>query len=584
MLSLQRNRGPDFSQVLQVSENVILGANRLAISDPHNDSANMPFTTKSGQTNLVFNGEIYNHLTLRKSLQVNFRSRADTESIAEYIEQAYSCNSTDSTYKCLRELNGPFAFALFNQKNKNLLLARDITGQKPLYYYKCREYLIFSSDIRALMRCLPKGSLHLDRTAIAEALWQRYITAPDTHIQEIKKVVPGSILEISRESIKIFVFHNLLHDTLDSDDKCELSEVQTSLKDIFSSEVRSGLFLSSGFDSGALLEAACALGSMDHCYSLGFRLPADLSQSFDPTIPLDETGIAKVRADKNGVPFSSYMLSLEEFLSRMKEWAELMGEPMFFNETACHLALFEHASKQNTRVIFVGSGADELFDGYQFSQSLDNRKNHDIDSIAELYFKNFTYSAGVDVADYFECDFDLALRSLRNKSHQLLLPYQDFPLSTVEKIAAVMFHLRLPHTELMQMDRASMQYSIEARVPFVEKVFRCLAISPHNEQVERPSLSKLRLRNALRPLVSNEVFHADKKAFAPIGEFLCSPEFHSELRQSLNNNSPLVTMDLISLDNKEQLIQEQNPYAAIVRTRAFLLSQMLSSQREFFCD
>ena len=189
-LELISHRGPDDSDIVKLvyqNNNICLGHVRLAIQDL-SEAGHQPMYSASKKHIIIFNGEIYNHFELREELkEIEFRGHSDTETIVNYIEKF----GIDS----IRKFNGIFGLAIFDIEHQKLYLARDRFGVKPLYYYHNDKELIFSSEMKPILKLVP--NLKLDIDALNEYLVLRYNPSPKTMVQNIKKVYPGEILEYS---------------------------------------------------------------------------------------------------------------------------------------------------------------------------------------------------------------------------------------------------------------------------------------------------------------------------------------------------------------------------------------------------
>ena len=189
MNDTMKERGPDDSgtQLWELPGGRTLGMaqRRLSILDL-SELGHQPMSTPDGRLSLVYNGEIYNYRELREELpEYSFRSNCDTEVIlAAYLKWGI---------RCVERFNGMFAFALYDRESGELFLARDRMGQKPLYYWKSGDQLVFASVLAPIMKC-PGFQGKIRKEVLPRFLFQEYINAPETILEDVFKVEPGTVL------------------------------------------------------------------------------------------------------------------------------------------------------------------------------------------------------------------------------------------------------------------------------------------------------------------------------------------------------------------------------------------------------
>ena len=199
------HRGPDFGRT-DIIDRVGLGHRRLSIIDTSTDG-HQPMRDSSGRYIIIFNGEIYNYAILRQRLQqrgVAFQSATDTEVLLQlYIQEGRAC---------LDQLNGFFAFAIYDQQQDLLFAARDRLGIKPLLYYQDEDKVIFASEMKSL---LAYGiEKHLDYASLQHYLRFNYVPAPHTMLQHVRKLMPGEYLEVSKSRPERGAVWHLLPDSV----------------------------------------------------------------------------------------------------------------------------------------------------------------------------------------------------------------------------------------------------------------------------------------------------------------------------------------------------------------------------------
>jgi len=207
MNSVLAHRGPDNSDIF-INEDLGMGHTRLSIIDTSN-LGNQPMKSFSGRFIITYNGEIYNHLELRKKLKkefnfFNWKSTSDTETLVNLFDFF-------DKEKVLNLLNGMFAFALWDKKEKNLFLARDRFGEKPLYYTFQNNNFLFFSELKCL-KVLKEYKREIDKESIKIFSNINYIPSPYTIYKNVYKLEPGSFLEINKrfkDNISIYKNKNI---------------------------------------------------------------------------------------------------------------------------------------------------------------------------------------------------------------------------------------------------------------------------------------------------------------------------------------------------------------------------------------
>src|SRR3989338_3616587 len=240
------HRGPD-DEGVYIKEGVGLGHRRLAIIDL-SPAGHQPMSNEDGSLWIVMNGEIYNFPELKSALEKNgheFKSRTDTEVVIHLYEEKGA--------DCVKDLRGMFSFAIWDQKNKRLFMARDRVGKKPLYYYHNNQALIFASEIKAILHD-PEVYREVNRPAITDYLTYGYTPAPETMFKDIMKLPPAHFMIYEKGNIRIQKYWDLDFSKklkLSENEYCErlLDLLEESTKIRLISDVPLGAFLSGGVDS-----------------------------------------------------------------------------------------------------------------------------------------------------------------------------------------------------------------------------------------------------------------------------------------------------------------------------------------------
>ena len=344
------HRGPDQQGVYE-SATCSLGATRLKILDL--ESGDQPIRSEDGDTTIVFNGEIYNHLEIRAELEKlghRFHTHCDTETVLHAFLQWDTAS--------FQKLRGMFAIALWTNSSKRLVLVRDRVGIKPLYIALDGEELYFGSELKAVL-IHPEIERNLSLPALDCYLALNYIPAPWTMIEGIFKVMPGSWVEWRNGAMRSETYWALPSPhaekyTLDS--ACEEldSLLQQSVREHLISDVPLSVWLSGGLDSSTILHyASQASSSQVKTFSISFR-----GRSFD------ESSYIRKMVEEYGTEHEEMDLSPEQDLEgAIREFAYYSDEPSA-DAGALPLWFLAKLSRTRTEVALSGEGADELFGGY----------------------------------------------------------------------------------------------------------------------------------------------------------------------------------------------------------------------------
>jgi asparagine synthase (glutamine-hydrolysing) len=355
MLSMISHRGPDGDGV-HVSSQAGLGHRRLAIIDLNNGA--QPLCNEDGTVWISFNGEIYNYQELRQGLLARghrFQTKSDTEVIVHLYEELGE--------RCIEKLRGMFALAIWDEKQRSLLLARDRVGIKPLYYYLSDDCLIFGSEIKAILAD-PGVQPEVRPEMIDRFLSFYYAPGDDTLFRGIQKLAPASylVLKHGKATVRKYWDLNFTPSSLSfrqaSDQLEKILEESVSLHMI--SDVPVGLLLSGGLDSTAVL--GFATETTDYrlsSYTLGFDAPG----------VIDERPYARLAADTYGAEHHEITITPDEFRNFLPKYVWHMEEPVC-EAPAIALYYVSKLAKDYVKVLLSGEGGDEAFAGYQNYRSI----------------------------------------------------------------------------------------------------------------------------------------------------------------------------------------------------------------------
>ncbi len=536
MTSSLIHRGPDDSGI-RVSENVGLGHRRLSIIDL-SPSAHQPMCNEDGTVWIVFNGEIYNFLDLRRDLMTNghiFRSKSDTETIIHLYEEY----GTD----CLQYLRGMFAFALWDQRDRSLFLARDRIGKKPLYYYFDGKTFIFGSEIKAILEDQTVQRLP-DHEAIHHYLTYQCVPSPWSAFKGIRKLRPAHYLVLRNGKMSITRYWNISYlpkiTTPEKDLRHEILErLKEAVRLRLVSDVPLGAFLSGGIDSSAVVALMSGVMRVPvKTFSIGFREEA-----------YNELKFARMVADRYKTDHTEFMVE-PDAVDILPKLVWHYNEP-FADPSSIPTYYVAKLAREHVTVILNGDGGDENFAGYgryalnafsekvrkvfpaslvkalrplfmllphggnpnsiiwrlkRFSQTYvrsPERRNADmlLHFMAEMKNELYTEAFREEVSG--TDSFDLLLKKFREAGADNLLErtlYSD-----------VMMYL--PDALLVKVDVASMAHALEARSPFLDHEFMEFAARIPASLKLKGTTTKHILKEALRGILPDEVLFREKMGF-----------------------------------------------------------------------
>ena len=533
------HRGPD-SAGSYVNCEVGLGVRRLSIIDLAN--GHQPLTNEDKSIWIVFNGEIYNYIELRRDYledHFHFSTASDTEVILRLYERFQE--------ECVHFLNGMFAFAIWDSKKGQLLLARDRLGKKPLYYTLQNGSIIFASELKSILHH-PKVSVEINPRAIDQFITYGYVQTPETPFSNIYKLPEGHILTWRRGTTRVRSYWDLDFqpaEHLSEDDHVE--RVSHLLKDSVRLRLRSdvpvGLFLSGGIDSTVVAGLAAQFSGKLKTFSIGF----DAGKDFN------ELGYARAVAKKFSTEHHEMILDPEAFSEMLPRVVNYMEEPVS-DAAAIPLHALSLAASKHVKVVLSGEGADELFAGYpiyQYMLAIEfyRRIPHSLRrSLFNPLLRTMWRSEKMDKYVYLS-DLPIQRRYLNVNLYDPRLRQSiydpdfrrylaDFdPVDVVQDkfrqtehwdILSRLMYLDiktwLPNDILIKSDRMSMAASIELRTPFLDyRVAEYVASMPSRFKLHL-GRTKYILRRTFRDLVPKQILGRAKMGFpVPLAEMFRGP-------------------------------------------------------------
>jgi asparagine synthase (glutamine-hydrolysing) len=348
MVATLRHRGPDATGY-HVDGRLALGVARLRVVDL--ETGDQPIANEDGTVHVALNGEIYNFPRLQTALRGlghRFATRSDTEVIVHAWEEYGE--------HCLDQLDGMFAFALWDRRREQLLLARDRMGEKPLYYANASGGIVFGSELRAVL-AHPAVGRELDLHAVSRYLAYDFVPAPHTMIRGVRKLRPAEALIVSHGKIATERYWDIRFRPDPSRDEEDWGEeirgrLDQAVRSRLGSDVPLGCFLSGGIDSTAVTATAARQQAGIRTFSVGYAGG-----------PHDERVFARLVAERYGTRHEELVVTPEDARDLLPRLGELMDEPLA-DMSFVPLHLLARAAKRSVTVALTGDGGDELFVGY----------------------------------------------------------------------------------------------------------------------------------------------------------------------------------------------------------------------------
>ncbi len=383
MLNKIKHRGPDDEKILS-SENFCGGYVRLSINDIEN--GNQPFYSDDKNIIIFYNGEIYNYKIIKNFLIANgykFKTKCDGE-ILPFLYKEYGNNF-------IKYLDGMFSISVWDKKKKKLLLARDYTGEKPLYYSINKKFgLIYGSEIKSVASHI-KTDLKLNKQGLWDIPTFLWIPEPDTIYKSIKSLMPGQYLvyEKNKVILRNFSFNNKFIKKKYFFTKKNVKKFLDNV--IFSrsqSDAKFGTFLSSGIDS-SIITKILAKKKKFPTYTVSFPKIKDI---YEKNTNVDEYYEASEFAKKLKLENKKISLSPKMILNEFKNILIKADQPHAVSSAIGISIVSKKAKKDGVKVLISGDGADEMFGGYKWYSYLKQlqklRKNRNVKVNSSLTFQS----------------------------------------------------------------------------------------------------------------------------------------------------------------------------------------------------
>ncbi|HYH84258.1 MAG TPA: asparagine synthase (glutamine-hydrolyzing) [Pyrinomonadaceae bacterium] len=538
MCRVIRHRGPDDQGTL-VADGVALGMRRLSIIDLA--GGHQPMSGEDGTITLVFNGEIYNYRELQPELGARghvFRTSSDTETIVHAYEEKGAA--------CVQDLRGMFAFAVWDARKRELFIARDRAGKKPLFYTVTpRGTLVFGSELKSLLEH-PEVEREIDLEALDAYLTFGYVPDPLSILRGVRKLPPGHHLTFKDGRVRVERYWDFEYETVEQRREEDYIEELRALLDEsvrlrLIADVPLGAFLSGGVDSSAVVGLMARNTSRPvKTFSIGFREDA-----------YDELHYARLTAKAFATDHHEFIVT-PEVCRVIDELAWHLDEP-FADSSAIPTYAVSKLARQHVTVALSGDGGDELFAGYTrygierrrapfarvprlvrqgLMRPLSRRLPHgawgrnylhnvSLDPVSR-YLDSVSFMAGLDKLALYTEDFrarlgDADAPAAIFREHAARVRTND-PLDTLLYLDSKTY---LPGDILTKVDRMSMAVSLEARVPLLDhKLIEYVTRIPASLKM-KGSETKHIFKRAVRGLVPDEILDRPKQGFGlPIQKWI----------------------------------------------------------------
>ncbi len=526
--NLIAHRGPD-AEGYFTDNDISLGHRRLAIIDL-SPRGNQPMLNDENNLAIVFNGEIYNFKELKKELEkkgYKFKSDSDTEVIIKGYEEY-------GQEICSR-LDGMFAFVIWDKKKKELFLARDRIGKKPLYYAIFNKKIIFASEIKSILGA--GVSTKIDKEALLDTVMCRFSSGNNTIFSEIKKLPPGSHGLFSNGKLNISSFWQIpeLTETRQPNVKEVDNLIESAVEKRLLSDVPVGVLLSGGLDSSTIVAYMARKTDKIKTFSVGF------------TEGINESNYAKLVAEEFSTDHKEIFLE-KEIISYLPKVMWHMDEPITDPAALSTYLLSKEVSK-HVKVALSGEGGDEVFGGYDTVNKLSfiERINHIPKPIKKgigtpflrfisnfhKYPKKQIYNFGADILDSKTIEesykklfyFPFNSKEIKEYTSETRPDLLDRFIKNKDLYSSsINFYFKewLPNDLLMKVDKMSMAHGLEIRTPFLDKylIEYFFSIPRQNK------INKYLFKKTVSPYIPKPILERKKQGFSlPISTWFTNHDF-----------------------------------------------------------
>ncbi len=533
------HRGPD-AEGMWDDEHAYLGHRRLSIIDL-SDSGTQPLHSYDNRYVIIYNGELYNYKELKLQLQRAIQGTQEqpyffkTQTDTEVVLAAYMRWGAD----CLQRFNGMYAFAIYDRQTKNIFIARDRMGIKPLYYSFQNNTLLFASEIRAIIKSnLVEKKINPD--ALVDYLQYFTIHAPHTMVQDINMLLPGHYLTIENNELKTQAYWQLEKNINYTSTGKPYEDICKDVRTLFYeaverrlvADVPFGAFLSGGIDSSAIVGAMTKVSSQQvKTFSVVFN-----------ESEFSEASYARIVSEKFKTEHHQIKLSPQDFLQQLPEALHAMDHP---SGDGPNTYIVSKVTKQaGITMALSGLGSDELFCGYDvFKRSYKLEQQWWLNFVPRIlrvtgaaaltgFNKNIASQKLAEILSKPQVSFNyaypLSRQVLMDKQVKQLLNRSDLPMNAVyrflrllefddknhrlSKYSIAEISTYMQNVLLRDTDQMSMASALEVRVPFLDYklVEYVLGVSDKHKYPHTP---KKLLTDSLQDLLPAEIMNRKKMGF-----------------------------------------------------------------------
>ncbi|MGE4398774.1 MAG: asparagine synthase (glutamine-hydrolyzing) [Campylobacterales bacterium] len=517
------HRGPDGNGIKDFG-GCLLAHVRLAIIDPLPE-ADQPFLSDDGLAAIVFNGEIYNYKELISAYGLTVKTSSDTEVVLRLYEKF--------GVECARLLDGMFAFAIWDDKQKRLFAARDIAGEKPFYYAKLADSFVFGSTTESILASGCMGNVRISRQAIWDFFSFLWVPQPNTIFEGIYALMPGHTLLIDGDEMRITPYSN----KFDDDYKKNINEfvrqkVEKTIADRLMSDVPIGAFLSGGVDSSIVCAVAAESKKDFPTFSVGFEDDHDVYSGY-----ADETKYAIQVSERLQTKHTAIRVGAKDFEELLDDFVLYADQPFAVVSGLGVLAVAKEAKNQGVKVLLSGDGADEIFGGYgwhiKVRYSDQNAFSADKPKGWHYYVTETQKRSFLSKIFFDSCDSSTRLLvkdPLKAQPKEFLKHDMEFYLKN----------------EMMtKLDRMTMAYGVEGRAAFVSPKLLGFADSVSYDELLPTEETKYLLKNAFSDMLPVDILSRPKHGFNPPIDYWMKNEWRGLLEDALSEQSYLYRLGII---------------------------------------
>ena len=535
------HRGPD-AEGYYVDQNIALGHRRLSIIDLK--TGDQPIFNEDKSLVVIFNGEIYNYVELKKELikkKHQFKTTSDTEVLLHGYEEYQE--------QLPKKLRGMFSFAIWDIKKQELFCARDHFGIKPYYYYWDNKTFMFASEIKSFLDN-PLFKKEYNSKLLQPYLAFNFTPTEETFFKNVYRLNPGHYLIFKENKLTVKKYFDLTFKEETKDYQKTVDEIAKVMTDSVEkhmlSDVEVGSFLSSGVDSSYIV----SLAKPDKTYTVGYDIEK-----------YNEISYAEDLAQRLNINNTSKKITKEEYMKAVPDIMYHMDEPLA-DPAAIALYFVSQMASKDLKVVLSGEGADEFFGGYnyyreevdyQFYNKIPYFIRHLIalgcSHLPEIRGLNFLVRRGQKLEDNYigvnkvfsekEAKQIVAKPiDIRNKNITKEVYDQHAKDSNIIKMQAIDINYWLMKDILHKADRMTMAFSLEGRVPFVDiEVFKVASKLPFNLKVTKEN-TKVALRDASKKVIPNESYKKKKLGFpVPLRNWMRDDDVYENIKKTFKSKN-----------------------------------------------